>query len=391
MSTTVVTILFASAVSMFMAWTIGAGSSGSTPFAPAVGANAISVMGAGFFVGILGFAGAALQGANVAEAVGNDLVKNVVLSPTAVSVSLLVAGGLMALGIWKEYPISSAFTVTGAVMGAGFALGGSAAWYKYVEISLMWTVGPLFGVALSYSLIRVLSSDQYQEKSIISMLSFIVVSVFLNVEFFIPGFGMIPISDVVVDRYLGYSIYGKFVFTVIISSLVSYSVYRRSKNNQENIMRQFLIVIGAVVAFSAGGSQVGLAAGPILPLSSDIPLSITGIVIGCGIGLLLGSWTGAPRMIKTISQDYAQLGPRRSISALIPAFILAQIAIFFGVPISFNQMIVGCIFGAGLGSPKTGDDEEGGIGRNKMILTIGAWIGTLVGSFTISYVIVYLI
>ncbi|MDX1745285.1 MAG: inorganic phosphate transporter, partial [Halobacteriales archaeon] len=34
--------------SLFMAWTIGAGSSGSTPFAPAVGANAISVMRAGF-------------------------------------------------------------------------------------------------------------------------------------------------------------------------------------------------------------------------------------------------------------------------------------------------------------------------------------------------------
>jgi len=372
-----------------MAWTIGAGSSGSTPFAPAVGANAISIMSAGFFVGILGFAGAVLQGSNVADAVGNDLVKDVVLSPTAVSVSLLVAGGLMALGIWKGYPISSAFTVTGAVMGSGFALGGSTAWYKYLEISIMWTIGPLFGVAISYVLIKILSDDKYQERTVISILSFIVVLVFLNVEFFIPELGMIPISEVIIEIYLGYSIYHRFVFSIILCFLASYLIYRKSKNNQEYIMKRFLVAIGAIVAFSAGGSQVGLAAGPILPLSSEIPISIRGIVIGCGIGLLIGSWTGAPRMIKTISQEYAQLGPRRSISALIPAFILAQIAIFFGVPISFNQMIVGCIFGAGLGSSKTGDDEDGGVGRHKMILTICAWFTTLVSSFLISYTIMY--
>jgi PiT family inorganic phosphate transporter len=44
--------------SLFMAWTIGAGSAGSTPFAPAVGARAIPVMRAAFLVGILAFAGA---------------------------------------------------------------------------------------------------------------------------------------------------------------------------------------------------------------------------------------------------------------------------------------------------------------------------------------------
>jgi PiT family inorganic phosphate transporter len=45
-------LLVAGGASLFMAWAIGAGSSGSTPFAPAVGANAISIMRAGFIVGI---------------------------------------------------------------------------------------------------------------------------------------------------------------------------------------------------------------------------------------------------------------------------------------------------------------------------------------------------
>ncbi|CQR48689.1 hypothetical protein BN996_00136 [Haloferax massiliensis] len=64
------TVVIAVVASLFVAWAIGAGSSGSTPFAPAVGANAISVMRAGFIVGLLGLAGATLQGANVTGAMG---------------------------------------------------------------------------------------------------------------------------------------------------------------------------------------------------------------------------------------------------------------------------------------------------------------------------------
>jgi hypothetical protein len=52
--TVLVTLVSAVVVSAFMAWTIGAGSTGSTPFAPAVGANAISTMRAAFVVGIFG-------------------------------------------------------------------------------------------------------------------------------------------------------------------------------------------------------------------------------------------------------------------------------------------------------------------------------------------------
>ena len=59
------TLVVAGLASFFMAWAIGAGSSGSTPFAPAVGANAISIMRAGFLVGLLGLAGAVLQGGNL--------------------------------------------------------------------------------------------------------------------------------------------------------------------------------------------------------------------------------------------------------------------------------------------------------------------------------------
>lgn len=117
-------LLIAVFASLFTAWTIGAGSSGSTPFVPAVGADVISIMGAGFIVGILGFAGAVLQGSAVTKTIGGELVRGVALSPLAATIALLVSAGMIAIGIFTGYPIATAFPITGAVVGVGLGLGG---------------------------------------------------------------------------------------------------------------------------------------------------------------------------------------------------------------------------------------------------------------------------
>jgi phosphate/sulfate permease len=97
----------------------------------------------------------------------------------------------------------------------------------------------------------------------------------------------------------------------------------------------------------------------------------TGLLVGGGLGLLVGSWTGAPRLIKALSRDYSSLGPRRSIAALIPAFVIAQTAILLGIPVSFNEIIVSTIIGSGATA------EAAGIGRRKITYTALAWAGSL--------------
>lgn len=57
-------------------------------------------------------------------------------------------------------------------------------------------------------------------------------------------------------------------------------------------------------------------------------------------------------MIKTLSQDYSSLGLKRSIAALVPSFVIAQTAVFLGVPVSFHKIIVSVI----IGSDYTGKD-----------------------------------
>src|SRR6056297_3221155 len=173
----------AALASLFMAWVIGAGSSGATPFAPAVGANAIPTMQAAFLVGLLGLAGAITQGGAVSATVGDGLIGGVEIPAIGVIVVLLVRAGLMAIGIRTGYPIATAFTVTGAVVGVGLALGGTPAWAKYQQIGAVWVLTPFVGGGVAYGIASVLPRDDVPERHSVPLLAGVVGAVLANVEF----------------------------------------------------------------------------------------------------------------------------------------------------------------------------------------------------------------
>ena len=380
---TLATLVIASLASLFMAWSIGAGSSGSTPFAPAVGANAISVMRAGFIVGILGLLGAVLQGANVTEAVGRELVVGVTLSPVAATVGLIVAATLVAIGVFAGYPIATAFTVTGAVVGAGLAMGGDPAWAKYREIATLWVLVPFVGGGIAFGTAVTLRDDRVPERLAVPLLAAVVGLILANVEFVLlgPAGEAASAAATVAAALPGPTLPLRVAVSLAFATVVAFALARDIARDEAAGQRHFLLVLGGLVAFSAGGSQVGLALGPLLPLLSDtsLALPLTGLLFGGGFGLLLGSWTGAPRMIKALAQDYSSLGPRRSIAALIPSFAIAQTAVFLGVPVSFNEIIVSAIIGSGYAA------GGAGVSRGKMLKTALAWAGSLALAFALSY------
>ncbi|WP_251342221.1 inorganic phosphate transporter [Haloplanus halophilus] len=374
---TLLTFVVAALASLFMAWAIGAGSSGSTPFAAAVGANAISVMRAGFVVGLLGFAGAVLQGANVTEAVGTGLIDGVSLTATAAIVGLLTAAVLVAVGVFTGYPIATAFTVTGAVVGVGLALGGDPAWAKYRQIAALWVLTPFAGGGVAYATARILRSPSVPERYAIAPLGGLVGALVATVEFTLLG----PAGEggSVADA-LGPAVPGGApAVTLGCALLVTAVLFRGLVTHPEATQRRFLLVLGGLVAFSAGGSQVGLAIGPLVPLLDTVSVPLPAVLAGGGLGLLLGSWTGAPRMIKALAQDYSSLGPRRSIAALIPSFAIAQTAVAFGIPVSFNEIVVSAIIGSGYAAGGSG------VSRRKMAYTVLAWIGSLLLAFAVGF------
>ncbi|WP_254864404.1 inorganic phosphate transporter [Halovivax gelatinilyticus] len=380
---TIATFLIAAMASLFMAWSIGAGSSGSTPFAPAVGANAISVMRAGFLVGILGLAGAVLQGQNVSEAMGRELIAGVSLTPAAVTIALTLAAVLVAIGVFAGYPIATAFTSTGAVIGVGLALGGDPAWLKYAEIATMWTLTPFVGGFSAYLIARALRDEPVPERVVVIGLSGLVGVLVANIEFAVLGSDGDGASiAAAVGAFLpGPVAAGIFVVTAAVALGWVVPTAIGMRNDPVRTERRFLLVMGALVAFSAGGSQVGLAVGPLVPLGDDAGIPLFALLAGGGVGLLVGSWTGAPRMIKAIAQDYSSLGPRRSIAALIPSFALAQVAVLFGIPVSFNEIVVSSIIGSGYAAVGAG----GGVSGRKMAFTVLAWFLSFVGALLLSF------
>ncbi|WP_256306369.1 inorganic phosphate transporter [Halobellus litoreus] len=383
---TLATLLVAALASLFMAWSIGAGSSGSTPFAPAVGANAISVMRAGFVVGVLGLSGAILQGANVTQAVGTELVVGSVLTATASTVALIVAAALVAIGVFAGYPIATAFTVTGAVVGVGLANGGGPAIAKYQQIVSLWVLTPFVGGGIAYATARFLRNESVPERVAVPALGGVVGLLVANIRFAALGGESgrsLAAVGAAATPSLSLPVAGVDVGVAVVSALfalVAVAVVRREiVVDPARGQRRFLLVLGGLVAFSAGGSQVGLAIGPLVPLLGEVAVPLPTLLGGGGLGLLVGSWTGAPRMIKAISQDYSSLGPRRSIAAMIPAFAIAQVAVALGIPVSFNEIIVSAIIGSGYAA------DGAGVSREKMLKTVLAWVGSLALAFGLAY------
>jgi len=289
----------------------------------------------------------------------------------------------MAVGIYTGYPIATAFTVTGAVIGVGMALGGTPVWEKYQQIGAVWVLTPVVGGGLAYAIASVLPRSDVPERATIPTLAALVGVVLANVEFAFLGPGGGPGSL----THFGQRLLGVdgLPATVALSGVVALAVwgvvYRDLGHDEAGGLRHVLLALGSLVAFSAGGSQVGLAVGPLLPLLDEVgALSPAVVLLGGGLGILVGSWTGAPRMIKSLAQDYSSLGPRRSIAALVPAFLIAQLAVFLGVPVSFNEIIVSAIIGSG--AAVGGSDA---IDPRKILVTVGAWAGSFALALTVGF------
>ena len=372
-----------------MAWVIGAGSSGATPYAPAVGANAVATMRAALLVGVFGFAGAVTQGGNVSEAVGGGLVGGMSLPVAGVILVLVLGAGLMAVGITTGYPITTAFTVTGAVIGVGLALGGTPVWGKYQQIAAVWVLTPFIGGGIAFTIASLLPRSDVPERYSISVLAGLVGAVLVNVQFSFLGEGS-PSGTV---RGLGQQMLAVdgLVSAVAITGLVALAVgavvWWDVSRDKHGGLRRVLLALGSLVAFSAGGSQVGLAVGPLLPLLNEVGMVSTfAVLVGGGLGMLVGSWTGAPRMIKSLAQDYSSLGPRRSISALVPSFLIAQLAVLLGVPISFNEIVVSAIIGSGAAV-----GGRAAVDARKIGMTVGAWVWSFLLAFALAYATAFLL
>ena len=385
-----VLVVFATVSCLFMAWSLGANSN-SPPFAPAIGANAVSTMRAAFLIGILAAAGALTQGGAISETVGADLIDGVAITPLAATTGLLVAAAFMSFGVYSGYPVPAAFATTGAMVGVGLSLGGDPAFGTYRRIGTFWLLVPPVSGGLAYLTATLLRRDDVPDTVGVPALAGVVAGVLANVRL-----GVIPhperaqgsVSEAVANALGGAvdvpTAFGIDPIVVLVTLAFAAGgfrfIRRRTRESVEGGIRTFLLVLGSVVAFSSGGSQVGLATGPLENLyGTELGLPAVALLGVGATGILAGAWMGAPRLLQATSREYAQLGLRRSIAALVPGFLLAQAAITLGIPISFNNIIISGVIGGGLAA------GAAGVSRRKIGVTVGFWAVTLTTSIAIGF------
>ena len=382
-----VLVALATATSLVTAWALGANSN-SPPFAPAIGANAISTMRAAFVIGILAALGALTQGGAISETVGAGLIDGVAISSLAATAGLLTATGFMAFGIYSGYPVPAAFATTGAMVGVGLSLGGAPATDTYRQIAMFWALVPPVSGGLAFATARLLRHDDIPETVGIPLLAALVGGIVANVRLGLipaaPGADQGSIAGLVARTLGGPAVgtvrVGAVLATVLVALASFQFIRRRTQASVDRGVKTFLVLLGAIVAFSSGGSQVGLATGPLENLyRGELGLpAVVLLALGAG-GILGGAWMGAPRLLQATSREYASLGVRRSIAALVPGFVIAQLAIALGIPISFNNIILSGIIGGGLAA------GSAGVSRRKIGTTIVFWLVTLGGSGLVGF------
>jgi PiT family inorganic phosphate transporter len=383
--------------SLFMAFTVGANSN-SAPIAPAVGANALSTLKGALLVGLVAGFGAIAQGGSISETIGHGLITGVTITPIAAAATLLTAATLITIGNSRGYPIPSAFTVSGAAVGAGVALGGGLAIGTYLKILGFWFAIPVVEGVLAYGLARLLLGERIPDTASIPLLVGGVGYAMANIQLsFVPtpSGEQGSVAGYVAHQLAGRSelLGGVGVMVVLVSLVVALATlaatYWQLEEDVTTGINRILIALALVVVFTSGGTQVGLATGPLEPVFSSA-LALPGLYLLAlgGLGILLGGWIRSPRLIQAVSREYASLGPKRSIAAFIPAFLVAQAAIVLGYPISFNKVMISSIVGAGIVGGSSGSD---GVSVAKTGYTVGAWIGSMVGGAAISFALYHVL
>jgi phosphate/sulfate permease len=380
-------VVLASLTSLATAWALGANSN-SPPFAPAISANAISTMQAAFLIGILASLGALLQGGAISETVGAGLIDGVQITSLAATAGLLTATGYMIFGVYTGFPVPAAFATTGAMVGVGLSLGGDPAIETYRRIIVFWALVPPVSGGLAYLTATLLRRDDIPETLGVPLLAAVVGGIVVNIQLaVIPSPADATQSSIVgaIARPLNTptpaGIDPVAVFVTFVAAAISFwGMRKRTLESVDGGIRTFLVVLGSVVAFSSGGSQVGLATGPLETLyGAELGLPAIVLMLLGATGILAGAWMGAPKLLQATSREYAQLGVRRSIAALVPGFVIAQVAIALGIPISFNNIIISGVIGGGLAG------GSAGVSRRKIGVTVAFWLVTLSTSIAVGY------
>ena len=362
-----IVIIAAAAVGAYMAMNIGANDVTNNVGA-AVGARAISMLGALVLAAVFEIAGALIAGGNVIETISEGILDpGIVSHPQVFSLAMMAA--LLASALWVNFatwtnsPVSTTHSIVGAVMGAGVAAAGlsSVNWNIMAGITASWMLSPLLGGTIA-ALILYFIKDfiVYRPDKIAAARRWLPVLIAVMAGSFstyltIKGIGQ------VFDVGMKTAMLGG-IGVGLLTWIVSIPLIRRQSEGLENrnqslrkLFRLPLVFSAALLSFAHGANDVANAIGPLAAIVNAARAETVGAVVAVptwvtiigALGISAGLLLFGPKLIRLVGSQITKLNPMRAFSVALSAAITVIVASWFGLPVSSTHIAVGAVFGVG--------------------------------------------
>ena len=362
-----IAIVAAAAIGAYMALNIGANDVANN-VGPAVGAKAMTMIGALVIAAIFEAAGALIAGGDVVSTISKGIVSPESLSDSGVFVRLMIAALISSalwvnLATWIGAPVSTTHSVVGGVLGAGVTAAGFAAvnWQVMGAIATSWVISPVMGgVIAALFLAFIKAFIIYQDDKIAAARRWVPLLIALMAGSFTIYLAIKGLSQLVHLANSTVLMLGAAAF-LAVWALSSAYVARQSKgmeNRNQSLRKLFnlpLIISAALLSFAHGANDVANAVGPVAAIvgaarsgsvASAVAVPLWVMLIGA-IGISLGLLLFGPRLIRMVGEQITRLNPMRAFCVALSAALTVIVASWLGLPVSSTHIAVGAVFGVG--------------------------------------------
>jgi PiT family inorganic phosphate transporter len=361
-------IVAATAIAAYMAMNIGANDVTNNVGA-AVGAKAITMVGALAIAFVFEILGAFLAGRGVVDTIKGGIIHPDTISDSGVVIEIMLAALLSAAiwinaATWLNAPVSTTHSIVGSIMGAAATAAGMSAvnWGVMAQIALSWLISPIMGAAIAIGFLWFIKETIiYTEDKVAAAKRWVPILLAIMIGTFI-----IYLLIILAGRFASLNLHNATISGLALG-LASYFLLRSAVAKQaqglENrnsslkiLFRLPLIFAAALMSFAHGANDVANAIGPLGAIveatgiqtfarNLDAPFWVTAIgAFGISVGLALYG----PRLIRVVGSQITRLNPVRAFCVAMAAAITVIIASALGLPVSSTHIAVGSVFGVGL-------------------------------------------
>lgn len=362
-----VLLVVAAILAGYMALNIGANDVANN-VGPAVGARALTMMGALVIAAVFECMGALIAGGDVVQTISKGIIDPARVANTGVFIgammSALVASAVWVhLATWIGAPVSTTHAVVGGVVGAGVsALGpGVIHWPVLGVIAASWVVSPILGGIVAAAFLGFIKHHIiYQDDKIAAARRWVPLLIAVMIAAFAAYLMLKGLTHL--WHPSAASIIAVATVAFVVSLLVLRPLIRRQSAHLENRNQSLrtlfhlpLILSAALLSFAHGANDVANAVGPLAgilhsaqsgAIAGQVSLPFWIMLIGAS-GITLGLFLFGPRLIRTVGEQITRMNPMRAFCVALSAAITVILASALGLPVSSTHIAVGAVFGVG--------------------------------------------